>query len=855
MGEVTPPFHWIPEDDLLLKNAVEAGASLESLAKGAVHFSRRFTVQELQDRWYSLLYDPVVSEEASSRMIEFEHSASTLLSKPYRLESRKETNCISRKRKSESIHKCYYAMRKRISNEPSDTMDVDFLSGPGHMNFRDGNEPPSANFMIENSVPNHFEIQDPNFDIVNRSFPAFATCAAEPTGHDVMPSINNHVGHIPFDGNDVSQSVCPTYGKNISLPGNHSAVPVFGPLKELPVCNVFEAESLEANHPAVFGDINNSEGNVSSEFEGSSFHNFGYSSPLPQMPIWSTIDGISVPTLPFQLGEKDQQTGDTFLFPHSGDANNTSALGYDVLPSNSDLKNPMPCDNMKNLTASTDDYFEQLSSTLFDFTKEELLLMDADENDTIDKSYFDGLSSLLLDSPNVSVSEGSVTPDGQFTVSTGAYLRDTGKKGQFHSENQNCLPKSQVSPYVSCAKAFGPECRDGVISCILNSEDTEVPSNDDVFLPFRVPSPSNSSGTHWRLHDAYYPLHSFVKDFPSTQKAIGGPSLTKKERKESHVLPQILGLPQQSETGLNNPIGDIRIKFELPNSNIQHAAVRNAKSREGPSQARSVNACTMEQGKILDHDTAGPCLDGHTCGPDTLQNFQKFSIGSKNEVDATITVPNSGESNADLSSTNMIVQEPIEEPTLSDQEEFCSENDFDVPYFSDVEAMILDMDLSPVDFDLHSNQKVLRYQHEETKRTMIRLEQAADAYMQRAIAAPGAFAVLYGRRSEHFIMKPQVLLGRSTDDFKVDIDLGREGCANKISRRQASIELDPYGLVHLKNLGKISIHVNSKEVAPKQSVNLTSGCLIEVKGLAYVFETNQTRIKQYVDDIMGGSIF
>ena len=30
----------------------------------------------------------------------------------------------------------------------------------------------------------------------------------------------------------------------------------------------------------------------------------------------------------------------------------------------------------------------------------------------------------------------------------------------------------------------------------------------------------------------------------------------------------------------------------------------------------------------------------------------------------------------------------------------------------------------------------------------------------------------------------QVILGRATDDVQVDINLGREGCANKISRRQ-----------------------------------------------------------------------
>ncbi|RRT59918.1 hypothetical protein B296_00045430, partial [Ensete ventricosum] len=54
------------------RSAAVAGASLESLAKGAVCFSRRFTLRELQERWYSLLYDSETSAEASARMIEFE---------------------------------------------------------------------------------------------------------------------------------------------------------------------------------------------------------------------------------------------------------------------------------------------------------------------------------------------------------------------------------------------------------------------------------------------------------------------------------------------------------------------------------------------------------------------------------------------------------------------------------------------------------------------------------------------------------------------------------------------------------------------------------------------------------------
>lgn len=54
------------------------------------------------------------------------------------------------------------------------------------------------------------------------------------------------------------------------------------------------------------------------------------------------------------------------------------------------------------------------------------------------------------------------------------------------------------------------------------------------------------------------------------------------------------------------------------------------------------------------------------------------------------------------------------------------------------------------------NIAVQRYQHEESKRTIIRLEQAANAVTQRAIAGQGAFAVLNGRFSKYFIKKPEV---------------------------------------------------------------------------------------------------
>jgi hypothetical protein len=48
---------------------VQAGYALEALAKGAMDLSRRFSQQELQERWRALLYDPAVAVEASRKLL------------------------------------------------------------------------------------------------------------------------------------------------------------------------------------------------------------------------------------------------------------------------------------------------------------------------------------------------------------------------------------------------------------------------------------------------------------------------------------------------------------------------------------------------------------------------------------------------------------------------------------------------------------------------------------------------------------------------------------------------------------------------------------------------------------------
>ena len=52
---------WRPTDDLMLISAVQQTNDLAAVHLG-VKFSCRFTLQEVEERWYALLYDPQLSK-------------------------------------------------------------------------------------------------------------------------------------------------------------------------------------------------------------------------------------------------------------------------------------------------------------------------------------------------------------------------------------------------------------------------------------------------------------------------------------------------------------------------------------------------------------------------------------------------------------------------------------------------------------------------------------------------------------------------------------------------------------------------------------------------------------------------
>ncbi|CAH1788008.1 unnamed protein product [Owenia fusiformis] len=58
---------WKAQDDLLLINAVQQTNDLTAVHLG-VKFTCRFTLKEIQERWYALLYDPVISKLSVTAM-------------------------------------------------------------------------------------------------------------------------------------------------------------------------------------------------------------------------------------------------------------------------------------------------------------------------------------------------------------------------------------------------------------------------------------------------------------------------------------------------------------------------------------------------------------------------------------------------------------------------------------------------------------------------------------------------------------------------------------------------------------------------------------------------------------------
>lgn len=608
---------------------MQAGGSLESLAKGAVRFSQRYTLRELQQRWYSLLYDPFISAEASVDMIELERSASKLPSGLSKLGNSKESWNFSKKRKSQSVRSCCYALRKRVRNEPFNSEGFKCLVRPGNgRQLRTGDDTVTGDHMLGDPNLSLFDLQESDFEILRHAFPNILMDGVINTTNALRKDAESPTEGFPVEQDDLSRE----------MPG---------PLGRETCCmELFETNSLDAKLLPAFDPMNHNGENVCQQLEqdhafnfsfldsGASFHRIDFLSPLPNIHIWKDAEDISPPldirqnflSLEDAFSIEDRET-------YNADQSVVSAKGY----------------------------LADLSRSLLDFTnEEELLSVGVDAKALSDKSYYDDWSSLLLNSP-VDVNQGGDTLGFSEAVTSAV-----ASKTDLVSDNICKSEEFMVSNASGTTTQFSETCH-GFMFCTLNMEDPEIPCNADVVFSKTLATSQAFTKAKSRLEESINCIfsHSMGKELLAD---AGSP-----ERVPSicpgHYdgLLQLIGSQVSMKNSFNQTVGASLGTSEV--SSINHDA--NLPDRIDPSTFRLDNflSLTLEEPvgtcrvKHLKFNPTDSALDR------PLSDSDKFQCQRLDEPHKFLDPLDSG---MDLNSS---APEQIE-------------SDDDLPYFPDVEAMV-----------------------------------------------------------------------------------------------------------------------------------------------------------------------
>ncbi|OEL35137.1 hypothetical protein BAE44_0003841 [Dichanthelium oligosanthes] len=834
MAAVSAAAGWTAEDDVLLKNAVEAGASLESLAKGAVCFSHKFTLQELQDRWYSLLYDSETSAQASARMAKYEMELS--VSNPAKATKlfNSKAKCFSLfKRKIDSVKNQYYAMRKRVCHEPCLSADFGYVIAPCSCNPTDGRGCACGGRHLDHKV-------DPSVAVVScygfmggphaerkhvhsnsNGQCSFHTDHSDGSMSMVMDGNTNHEsshGYSDADqlyGYDSMQKDSQTSGSNIASADNRSDLSEqfdngAKGSKDLPG---IDQDQDGARHCQFSG---NSTGGL---LEPGSIK--AISQKLcPQehrVPTWIKVLGVNSP---------DTLTDTHIIEPKtlmlSGDKKMETNIS-DALAFQENFYSAVPDSSLGSAMASKGGF---MHSHLKGFSqKEDLELLSGEHS-----------SDSALDT-----NQKDLGPHTFDTTNCSNHIDPIQKK-------QNVADVSGVDTIPASSELLYPELN---AVCMLNTEDCEIPCNDHMLIPGQSSLQPTSTIDQDSQHDACLVLAKLINMENAQASTPSPPAFL-----ESSILEQNTNMVSHGDFGGNN-------------ANLCLSALHSVNGGEE-------TACGFVKHEYCDN-LRNLTLNKSIQGP--YQMNGKF-LSDKPKIGCETAIKSCELSHA-LPDTEF--HNPLGTMLTSSEAE-GSDSETSVPNYFDIEALvhiILDRDLIPWDQESDFIQpKVLfiraicmivsRFQCPESRKDLIRLEKGACSYMNRSIMSKGAFAILYGQRLKCYIRDPEVILsnyilnlhclavtlGRETGEVHVDIDLGKEGKANKISRRQAVIKMDDGGPFFIKNIGKCSIFVNSKEVPCNKRISLISDSLLEyyytvfsnlqIRNMKFIFHVNHDAVKKYI---------
>uniref|UniRef100_A0A0D9W088 FHA domain-containing protein n=1 Tax=Leersia perrieri TaxID=77586 RepID=A0A0D9W088_9ORYZ len=814
---------WLVEDDILLKNAVETGASLESLAKGAVCFSRKFTLKEIQDRWSSLLYDPEISTQASARMVEYENDLSTPSNAKAhnKLINLKQKDFSFQKRKIDSVKNQYYAMRKRIRNEPCNTVDLGFLIDPCSCTMNGGQC--VCGGLLKHSQGQH---------VVHNTEPGVSTmsCYGQQGGsynggQTMYVGMNGHSFHTgqiydqdvytrkdpdTSEGNNLSLKAITDFQGSLQfqkLGSNNQCVNEVTESKTLVITDHCEVEhvhftgnsSARMQEPGSLEVIDQSEG-----------------SQTPVGSIWTEVEERGTFTLDDDKKLKTANSEPLTLQPNLDGGICAAALEHAAITEGDFMDFPF-FSNSEDLDLLNGENFLNIPHE----TNQE----DLDDPDHVKN---------LLHPDEANICYDQADPD---------HVKHNGDVSGIIS-----VPTSLEVPYPG-----------RIFVCVLNTEDPEIPCNDDIVFPDE------------------YPLQCTATDFGQTSEpnnCLVSPATSPASNAEHSNLSD-KALIKRKDTADTKPLSQ-PMSLSPPTSEQKEGSAAHGKGcvllganpSEGPSTAGILVPCSVDTNDANTCSSNLPSIgaavfaEGSTCHLEQHNNFNNslsFPLPNSVEVPDHMNY-NSHDNQPELGDgvpvqncmpshelPDLGLQDPITTVPVSNQVEECSDNENDVPNYYDLEALILDQDLIPWDQDSElMHPEVSRFQHKESRKSLIRLEQGARSSMNRAIVSKGAFAIIYGLYLRYYMKDSEVTLGRETEDVKVDVDLGKEGRANKISRRQAVIKMDDAGSFHIKNIGKCSIFVNSKEVPSCKRINLSSDSLIEIKDMRFIFHVNQDAVRQFI---------
>nr|GEX46168.1 SMAD/FHA domain, microspherule protein domain protein [Tanacetum cinerariifolium] len=444
-------------------DSIEAGDSLDALAKGAVNFSRAFTLHKLLDQWRSLLYDPVVSAQASARMDKVEPSSLNPLSTISSVDDVEGNENSPNKRKWGSIYRRYYAMRKKIKDTLFSSPGVGFsekCNNHSHSShggkFQDDStlddEDQVGNDMNDSCVANNLSFAKTDFQIKRQDFPetigSIATTAVFDKSADAFhaegchTTIENRVINRSVGEDELCKQtaiVQPSLKKmrlfDPSIKskdethmhkcdsGKCMSNEELGPSRTVSIGKILKASEFQAQPVLTYDSINENNHILCSEFGGK--HNVN---------------------LPGSDGSAESTVIEETLAPaEDGDTRRDDSSGVEASQSVFFLGDEPDGTDFIYSSAVRECEYENLPDSLLNFSNKDSLYVNV-----VSISAMDDIPiSQLLDSPEY-VSEDST----------------------FHVDQQGvCHWQADVSS----SHPDSPELSEGNIICILNTEDPNIP--------------------------------------------------------------------------------------------------------------------------------------------------------------------------------------------------------------------------------------------------------------------------------------------------------------------------------------------------------------------------------------------